>query len=141
MRNSETAVNLDAESSSASPGSMAEYYQVKRNLLTITLLLSIGLFLCVWWFYKLDLALNYALGAGGGLLYLWFLARNVEKLGGQNSSLGKSHFAVFIVLIILATRLEQLQVLPVFLGFLTYKVTLLIYVLQAAFDRGSPPAS
>lgn len=141
MRNSETAVNPDAESPSASSPSMAEYYQVKRNLLTITLLLSIGLFFCVWGCFQLDLALNYALGAGGGLMYLWFLARNVEKLGGQNSSLGKSHFAVFIVLIILASRLEQLRILPVFLGFLTYKVTLLIYVLQAAFDRGSSSSS
>jgi ATP synthase protein I len=136
MSDSESEVVLESERLTQSSGSMAEYYQVKRNLLTITLLLSIGLFLCVWLFFQLDLALNYLLGASGGLVYLWFLARNVEKLGGQNSSLGKSHFAVFIVLIILAARLEQLQILPIFLGFLTYKVTLLLYVLQAAFDRG-----
>jgi ATP synthase protein I len=132
MSNSQAEVVLDSELQS---DSMAEYYQLKRNLLTLTLLLSIGIFLCVWGFYGLDIALNYGLGAFVGVVFLGLLARNVERLGGQGSSLGKSHIALFIGLIIVATRLPQLQVLPIFLGFLTYKVTLLIYVLRAVFQN------
>ncbi len=132
MSNSQAEFVLESDQKS---DSMAEYYQLKRNLLTLTLLLSIGIFLCVWGFYGLDIALNYGLGAFVGVVFLELLARNVERLGGQGSSLGKSHIALFIGLIIIATRLPQLQVLPIFLGFLTYKVTLLIYVLRAAFQN------
>jgi ATP synthase protein I len=117
--------------------SMAEYYQLRQNLLLLTLLLSLGISLCVWGYYGLNVALNYLLGAIGGVVFLGLLARNVERLGGQGSNVGKSHLAVFIGLMVIAIRLPHLQVLTVFLGFLTYKVTLLIYVLQAAFYQRS----
>jgi ATP synthase protein I len=124
-------------SSAIGSGPMAEYYRLKYNLLTITSVLSIGIFFCVWGVYSLSIALNYLLGAVVGVIFLVLLARNVEAIGGQNQRLGKSHLAIFVGLIVIACRWDQLQILPVFLGFLTYKVTLLIYVLQAAFGSNS----
>lgn len=118
-------------------GLMDDYYRLKYNLLGITSLLSVGIFLCVWWFYSLGIGLNYLLGACAGLVFLVLLARNVEKLGVERKKLDKTHIAVFVGLIIIAARWNQLHILPVFLGFLTYKLTLLIYVLQAAFDSNS----
>jgi ATP synthase protein I len=115
-------------------GLMDDYYRLKYNLLGMTALLSAGIFFCVWWFYSLSIALNYLVGACAGIAFLALLARNVEKLGVGSGKLDKTHLAVFIGLIIIAARWDQLQILPVFLGFLTYKITLLIYVLQAAFD-------
>jgi ATP synthase protein I len=111
--------------------SMQEFYQLQQELLLITLALTGIIFISVWVFYSLNLALNYLLGACTGVVYLKVLARNVEQLGGQRKQIGKSQLAIFIGLIIVATQWNQLHVLPVFLGFLTYKGTLLVYMFKS----------
>jgi ATP synthase protein I len=109
---------------------MAEYYQLQQELLVTTLVLSGLLFPCVWWAYTQNIALNYLLGACTGVVYLKLLARNVERIGIETASPSKSHLAVFIGVMIVATQWKTLHVLPVFLGFLTFKLTLLLYTLR-----------
>lgn len=110
--------------------SMQEYYQLQQELLVTTLVLTVVIFITVWLFYPANIALNYLLGACTGVVYLKVLARNVEQLGNGRSQVGKSQLAIFIGLIIVATQWNQLQVLPIFLGFLTYKATLIVYMLR-----------
>jgi ATP synthase protein I len=121
----------------SSGGSMEEFYQLQRELLWITLGLTGIIFIFVWYFYSINTALNYLLGACTGVVYLKLLARNVEQLGRENSKLGKSHIAIFVGLIIVATQWNQLHVMPVFLGFLTYKGTLLIYTFRSLMPANS----
>ena len=109
---------------------MTEFYQLQRELLIITLVLTGLIFGPVWAFYSLNIALNYLLGACTGVVYLKLLARNVERIGSENRQISKSHLAVFVGVMIVATQWHDLHVLPVFLGFLTYKGTLLIYTLR-----------
>jgi ATP synthase protein I len=111
-------------------GSMAEYYQLRQELLYTTLVLLAIAFPCVWYFYDLNIALNYLLGAVTGVVYLRLLAKNVERLGQTSGKAGKSQVAVFVGVIIVATQVDQLHVLPVFLGFLTFKVSLLLYTVR-----------
>ncbi|HEY9673542.1 MAG TPA: ATP synthase subunit I [Waterburya sp.] len=115
----------------ATDSSMQEYYQLKRTLVLVTLTLIGIIFICVWIFYSLDIALNYLLGACTGMVYLRMLARDVEGLSSDNKRLSKARFAVFIGLIIVATRWHDLHVVPIFLGFMTYKATLLVYMVQS----------
>lgn len=117
--------------------SMQEFYKLQQELLLITLGLTGAIFVFVWIFYSLNIALNYLLGACTGVVYLKVLARNVEQLGRQKNQLGKSHLALFIGLIIVATQWNQLYVIPVFLGFLTYKGTLLIYMFRSLMPSDS----
>ena len=128
---SPTSENADLETVAAeSDRSMGEFYQLRQELLLTTLVLTAIAFGPVWWFYSTKVALNYLVGAFTGVLYLRLLARNVERLGTEQSRVGKSQLAVFVGVIIFATQWQQLEVLPVFLGFLTYKAAILIYTLK-----------
>ncbi len=109
---------------------MAEFYQLQQELYVVTLVLTAVIFVSVWIFYPTNTALNYLLGAGVGLVYLRLLAKDVERLGSQKRKPSSSRLALVAGLLILATQLDRLQILPIFLGFLTYKGTLLVYTLR-----------
>ncbi|WP_414530711.1 ATP synthase subunit I [Nodularia chucula] len=113
--------------------SMQEFYQLYQELLVITLALTGVVFISVWIAYSGNIALNYLLGACAGVLYLRMLAKDVERLGREKQSLSKTRLALLVALILLASRWNQLQILPIFLGFLTYKATLIFYVIRMAF--------
>jgi ATP synthase protein I len=122
---------------SKSDGSMQEFYQLYKQLIIITLVLIGIAFISVWIFYSVNIALNYLIGAITGVIYLIMLAKDVERLGTEKQSLSKNRLALFVGLIVLATQWQQLKILPIFLGFLTYKATLLVYMLQIAFTPDS----
>lgn len=112
--------------------SMQEFYQLRQTLLVTTLILTGLLLIPVWWVYGLNIALNYLLGAITGLVYLSLLSRNVERLGIETTQVGKSQLAIFIGVFVVTTQLDSLQVLPVFLGFLTYKAAVIVFTLRTA---------
>ncbi len=110
--------------------SMSEFYQLKQELMTTTLILTGLTFGPVWWAFSFNTALNVLVGALTGVVYLRLLARNVERLGTEQESVGKSQLAVFIGVILVASQWDHLQVLPVFLGFLTYKAAIVLSTLR-----------
>jgi len=124
-------------SASETRDSMQDYYQLQWELLLTTLILAGFFFPFVWYFYSLAIALNYLLGACTGVVYLKVLARNVEQVGTENQSVGKSQIAIFVGLILIATQWKQLQILPIFLGFLTYKAALIVYMLRILMPSDS----
>ncbi len=113
--------------------SMAVYYELQLRLYIYTLTLMGIMFIPIWCFFSLNIALNYGLGAIVSVVYLRFLAKDVERLGQPQQRLGVKGLGIFVVLIVAASKLPQLHVLPVFLGFLTYKGAIIFYMLQAVF--------
>jgi ATP synthase protein I len=124
----------EAETSGGLPpepdSSMQEYYQLQQDLLRGTLILTGIIFSSVWVFYSLNIALNYLIGACVGVVYLRMLARNVAQLGRERESLGSTRLALLIGVIVVASRLDDLQIMPIFLGFLTYKAAVIFYMLK-----------
>ena len=111
---------------------MHEFYQLYQELLVATLALTGIIFIFVWIFYSLNIALNYLIGACTGVLYLRMLAKDVERLGRGKERLSKTRLALLVGLILLASQWNQLQIMPIFLGFLTYKAALIIYVVRTS---------
>jgi ATP synthase protein I len=113
--------------------SMQEYYKLQAELLVTTLVMAGIVFVSVWIFYSFNTALNYLIGAVVGMVYLRMLARNVADLGRGRKKLGSARLALLIGLILIASRLDQLEILPIFLGFLTYKIAVIFYMLRSTF--------
>ena len=113
--------------------SMQEYYQLQQSLLRVTLLLTGIIFVSVWIFYSFNVALNYFIGACTGVVYLRLLAKNVAQLGREKQRLSNTRLALLIGVIVIASRVSELQIMPIFLGFLTYKVAVIFYVVQTSF--------
>ncbi len=116
---------------------MQEYYQLQQDLLKVTLILTGIIFVSVWIFYSLNIAINYLIGACTGVVYLRMLARNVAQLGREKQKVSSSRLALLVGVILVASRLDQLLILPIFLGFLTYKAAVIFYMLRTSIMPGS----
>lgn len=141
MTNSETSLKpteteekltKTQESEQPKTDSMEEYYQLKQSLLVGTLVISLICFASVWFFYSLNIALNYLLGATFSLVYLSTLAKEVERIGTSERRISSTRLLLFVGLILVASQLQQLKILPIFLGFLTYKPAVLFYILPSS---------
>jgi ATP synthase protein I len=113
----------------SSDAAMGEYYRLQQTLLVITLGFSAVIFVSVWLAYSLSTALNYLIGACTGVIYLRMLSRSVARLGRQTKGLSSGRLALVALLLLVATQWDQLSLLPVFLGFLTYKAAVIAYML------------
>ncbi|MBF2036799.1 MAG: ATP synthase subunit I [Leptolyngbyaceae cyanobacterium T60_A2020_046] len=112
---------------------MDDYYKLQQQLLVTTCVFSGIIFVSVIFAYSWHIALNYLLGACTGVVYLRMLSKRVAQLGRQGSrNLGSGRLAIVAALILVASQWSQLEILPVFLGFLTYKAALIGYTIWSA---------
>ncbi|WP_066349529.1 ATP synthase I [Geminocystis sp. NIES-3708] len=109
--------------------SMKEFYELRNNLLIGTITIAVISFILVGCFYNFNTSLNYLLGSCFSLVYVNMLSREVERVGTSKRSIGATRLAIFAGLMIVATQRQQLQVIPIFLGFMTYKAAILFYIL------------
>lgn len=127
----DAATTLEESSvTESSKDSMEEYQQLKRELYVITLSMTAVAFVTVALVFDLRIALNYLLGAVTGIVYLRLLAKDIDKIGNESTKFSPNRLALFVALMLAAAKWHELQILPVFLGFLTYKVALIVYILR-----------
>ena len=116
----------------ASETSMQDYYQLQQNLLLLTQSYTGVIFFMVWGVYSLNIAANYVIGAVTGLVYFRMLAKSVGGIGREKPKPSSGRLAIFVGVMVVSTQWQQLSILPVFLGFLTYKAALIAFVVWTA---------
>ena len=129
-KNSTASQAIVDVSSPSDSGGMDEYNRLKFKLLMLTLTSGLVIGLIVLCVYGWNIALSYFVGAVVGAIYLRMLSKGVDRLGKQSKRLGYARFGVFVILIAIAAKSEQLQVLPAFFGFMTYKLAVLAILAQ-----------
>lgn len=118
-----------------------EYDRLQQQLIIYAFGAGVVISIGLAFVYPPNVVANYGLGALCGVVYLRMLARGVARLGLANRRLGPSRMALVAALVVVATQVDSLQVLPIFLGFLTYKAALLIHAVQVLTRLAKPKSS
>jgi ATP synthase protein I len=110
----------------------ARYAQLKKELYSWAVGLTAACFAATLIFYGRDVAASYAFGALGGLVYLRLLNRSLDGLGsgGLGAAVGSNRLLIPVILTLGFNRYNlflaedtgiTLQLLPILVGFFTYK--------------------
>lgn len=110
----------------------ARYEELKRELQMWAMGLTAASLVATAVFYGRDVAASYGVGALGGLIYLRLLHRSVDGIGygGIGAALGQNRLLIPIILALGFNRYNllfadstglTLQLLPILVGFFTYK--------------------
>jgi len=122
---------LDIDSLDASSGVKSdEYLELQVRIFRLTLLLTVFSVGIAGFFFGIQAGASLLVGALSGVFYFRLLARGVEKLGTTSKMVGKIQLLVPVVLVVAASRLPQLDLIPALLGFLLYKPALIIQFLS-----------
>eukprot|EP00871_Galdieria_phlegrea_P000124 jgi/Galph1/1111/GphlegSOOS_G5770.1 len=121
---------------------LSHYNKLKFTVLQATLGIGGAVLPMCWWFGSGKIALSYAVGLTGSLLYIWLLSRSVESLSeaaNQRRSLldllGPARFLIVALLLGVAAKHKQyLELIPVFMGLLTYKIAAFVPLLLEDTD-------
>ena len=122
---------LDIDSSDNEPGiNSDEYSELQFRVFRLTILLTIISFCVSGFFFGIQSGLSLLVGALSGVLYFRLLARGIAKLGTTSNGVGKVQLIVPVLLVVAASKLSQLDLIPALLGFLLYKPALIIQFLS-----------
>ena len=123
---SDLSFGTSDEAFTASPD---EYVELQRRIFRLAFILSAFAVAITAIFFDFYVAISLLVGALSGILYLRLLARNIGKLGTSSKSVSKVQLLVPVILVLVVSKLSQLELLPALLGFLLYKPSLIFQVL------------
>ncbi|GFR48266.1 hypothetical protein Agub_g10131 [Astrephomene gubernaculifera] len=140
---------LDAEKARQAELERQRYEQLKLEQQIWTLAFSAAGFAMTYVSYSKDVAVSYCVGALGGFLYLRLLSKSVDALGADGLESGASGMASqprLLIPVILGLGYNrwnelysdslgvQLQLLPMLVGFFTYKLAVISRQYKDVFD-------
>jgi len=122
--------SIDPDSSqTSSVDSVNEYVTLQRSIFRMTFVLTAFTVVFAIIFVDFNAAISLLLGACSGIIYLRLLAKNIGSLGKSSSSVSKVQLLVPVLLVLVVTKLPELQLMPALVGFLLYKPSLIIQFL------------
>ncbi len=133
---SDPLVNLRS-SVEVSKTASEEYVQLQLRIYRMTLIVGAFAVAITAIIFDLRTSISLLVGALSGLLYLRLLARSVWKLGKSSKSVSKIQLVIPVLLVLMASKFPQLELLPSLLGFLLYKPSLILQVTLESSTRDS----
>ena len=122
--------NLDlADSVEVAQASSDEYVQLQQRIYRASLIVSVLAVTVSALFFELQVSISLLVGALSGVFYLRILARSIGKLGKSSKSVSKFQLVIPVLLVLSASKLSQLDLLPALLGFVLYKPALIFQFL------------
>eukprot|EP00850_Spirogloea_muscicola_P024036 SM000427S15754 [mRNA] locus=s427:4739:7607:+ [translate_table: standard] len=127
-----------------------KYDQLKLKLQSWTLAIGGGCTVAAYFSYSPEIAASYAVGLAGSLVYVRMLSKSIDSLGSSaigtavKGAIGQPRLLVPVVLVMAFNRwneilvpeygLLQLQLIPILLGFFTYKAATLVVTFEDVFS-------
>ncbi len=102
-----------------------EYAQFQGRLFLTTAVVSAFSGVVTTIFFGIHSASSLLVGSLFGVLYLRLLARSIWNLGKVSKNVSKIQLLVPVVLVLAASKLPQLELLPAFIGFLLFKPSMI----------------
>jgi len=122
--------SIDADSSGLLPkDSVNEYVSLQQRIFKMTLVLTAFSGLLMILIVDVNASISLLIGAFSGIIYLRLLAKSIGSLGKKSTSVSKVQLLVPVLLILVVTKLPELQLIPALVGFLLYKPSLIIQFL------------
>jgi len=122
--------SIDADSSGLLPkDSVTEYVSLQQRIFKMTLVLTAFSGLLMILIVDVNASISLFIGAFSGIIYLRLLAKSIGSLGKKSTSVSKVQLLVPVLLILVVTKLPELQLIPALVGFLLYKPSLIIQFL------------
>ncbi len=122
--------NLElAYSVEVAKASSDEYVRLQQRIFRAALIVSVLAVTVSALFFELQVSISLLVGALSGVLYLRILSRSIGKLGQNSKSVSKIQLLIPVILVLAATKLSQIDLLPALLGFLLYKPSLIFQFL------------
>ena len=122
--------SIDTASLGIDPqSSVSEYVLLQQRIFKMTLIVTAFFGLLTIIFVDFNAATSLFLGAFSGILYLRLLAKSIGSLGRNSTSVSKVQLLVPALLIVVVTKLPELQLIPALVGFLLYKPSLILQFL------------
>jgi len=109
--------------------SQDDYLQLQLRIYRLAFVLTAIVVVSSAFLFGLNTSISLLVGALSGILYLRLLARGIGKLGKSLKIVGKIQLIVPVILVLVVSKLPQLDLLPALLGFLLYKPSLIIQFL------------
>jgi len=122
--------NLDLGLSvEVSTSSSEEYAQLQQRIFRTVVIVSLFAVTVTALSFEPHVSISLLVGAFSGVVYLRILARSIGKLGKSSKSVSKFQLVIPVLLVLSASKLSQLDLLPALLGFVLYKPALIFQFL------------
>jgi len=114
-----------------------EYVALQFRIYRLTSILTALAVVISAFFFGKQSSVSLLIGGLSGILYLRLLARGIGKLGSNSRMVGKVQLIVPVLLVLAASKLPLLDLIPSLIGFLLYKPSLVIQFLLEPLAKDS----
>ena len=104
-----------------------EYTKLQITIFGITFIVAIFIASITAIIIGFHFGLSVFIGSIAGIFYLRLLAKSIGKIGKESTGISKLQLLVPICLVIFASKLGSLDILPAMIGFFIYKPSLIFY--------------